>query len=156
MRLNLVFVGKTAFQDIHSAAERYLERIRHYIPVTVHLVKAERITAATGDDAVRERESHRMLKLVGTQDYLVVWDRKGVHMDSEEFSGLIAGLRDRGTPNVWMVVGGPLGVSRTLTDRADSLLSFSRMTFPHDLARLVVLEQLYRAFTIIRGEPYHK
>ena len=82
MRIHLVFVGKTAFRDIESAIGRYLERLRHYCPVEIHYIKAEKITAAAGDRLVRERESERILKLAGRQGHLIVWDQRGRDLDS--------------------------------------------------------------------------
>ena len=156
MRLHLVFVGKTSFPELETGIRRYLDRLDHYAPTEVHLVKAEKITAKTGEDAVREREGRRIANLVGKQDVLVVWDQRGRQLDSVGLARFVEGLMTKGTSHLWMVIGGPLGTWHGLLERADSLLSLSPMTFPHDLARLMVVEQLYRAFTILKGEPYHK
>jgi len=96
------------------------------------------------------------LRLLEKRDCLVVWDPCGKDMDSVAFAEFLGDLRNDGFPDLWMMVGGPLGISKRLLARADFVLSFSKMTFPHDLARLVVMEQVYRAFTILKGEPYHK
>ena len=156
MRIHLIFAGKTGFGDIDSAIARYLDRLRHYAAIEVHTVKAEKITAGISEDLVREREGERMAKAAGGAGYLAVWDRGGRELGSEELAAFIGKLRDSGTAEVRMAVGGPVGVSPALLRKADAVLSLSRMTFPHDLARLVVVEQLYRAFTILKGEPYHK
>ena len=156
MRIHLVFVGRTAFRDIESAIDRYLERLRHYCPLEVHHVKAEKITSALGEQLVRERESERILKMTGRQGQLIVWDQRGRELDSTELSKFIEKLTAAATSDLWMAVGGPLGVSSQLLKAARDVLSLSRMTFPHDLARLMVVEQLYRALTIIKGEPYNK
>ncbi len=156
MQLHLVFVGKTVFPEIDEGIRRYLDRLSHYASVTAHIVKPERITKSVSDDAVRAREGDRILNLVGKEGFLVVWDQRGKEMDSPGFARFLGGLRDREASRVWMVVGGPVGLSQKLLDRAGAVLSLSRMTFPHDLARLMILEQLYRAFTILKGEPYHK
>lgn len=156
MRIHLVFVGKTAFSDMESAITRYLERLRHYCPVDMHHVKADKITAAVGDRVVRERESERIMKLTGRRGHLIVWDQRGREIDSMGLSKLMEKLAASATSDLWMAVGGPVGVSSRLLDSAHEVLSLSRMTFPHDLARLMLVEQLYRAFTIIRGEPYNR
>jgi 23S rRNA (pseudouridine1915-N3)-methyltransferase len=156
MRVHLIFVGKTAFGDIESAIDRYLERLRHYCPVEIHYIKAEKITSAFGEQLVRERESERILKLAGRHGQLIVWDQRGREMDSTGLSKLMEKLISAAVSDLWMAVGGPLGVSCRLLEAAHDVLSLSRMTFPHDLARLIVVEQLYRALTIIRGEPYNK
>jgi 23S rRNA (pseudouridine1915-N3)-methyltransferase len=156
MRIHLVFIGKTAFRDIESAIDRYLERLRHYSPVEIHYLKAEKITPAVGDQLIRERESERIVKLAGRQGQLIVWDQRGRELDSIGLSKLIEKLLASATSDLWMAVGGPLGVSSRLLNTAHDVLSLSKMTFPHDLARLMVVEQLYRALTIINGEPYNK
>ena len=156
MRIHLVFVGKTAFRDIESAIGRYLERLQHYCPVETHYIKAEKITAAVGDQVVRERESERILKLAGRRGHLIVWDQRGRELDSPALSKLMEKLIASAISDLWMAVGGPVGVSVQLLKSAHDVLSFSKMTLPHDLARLILVEQLYRAFTIIRGEPYNK
>jgi len=156
MRIHLVFIGKTAFRDIESAIDRYVERLRHYCPVEIHYIKAEKITATVGDRLVRERESERILKLAGRQGHLIVWDQKGREVDSSGLSKLMDKLRVSAIPDLWMVVGGPVGLSSQLLQSARDVLSLSQMTLPHDLARLVLVEQLYRALTIIKGEPYNR
>jgi len=156
MRIHLLFVGKTGFRDLESAVDRYLERVRRYCPVEIHYIKAEKLTVAAGDQLVRDRESERILKKAGSQGYLIVWDRKGRQIDSAGLAGLIEKVIDSAVSDLWMAVGGPVGVSRLLLDSARDVLSLSKMTFPHDLARLMIAEQLYRAFTIIRGEPYNR
>lgn len=156
MNLHLVFVGKTQFPEFETGIARYLDRLRHYVSVQVHVVKPEKIGKKAGDAAVMEGESERILKLVEGQGVLAVWDRGGKALDSVGFARLLGKLRDDGVSAVWMVVGGPLGVSGNLISKADAVLSLSAMTFPHDLARVVIVEQLYRAFTILKGEPYHK
>ena len=155
MRIHLVFVGKTAFSDIESAIDRYVERLRHYCPVEMHYIKAEKITSS-GDRLVRERESERILKLAGRQGRLIVWDQSGRELDSVELSKFMEKLISAAVSDLWMAVGGPLGVSCKLLKAAHDVLSLSRMTFPHDLARLMIVEQLYRALTILKGEPYNK
>jgi len=156
MRLHLLFIGKTAFPDLETGINRFLERLRFYIPAQIHILKAEKIPPKGAEEPIKEREAERVLKLVGKKGCLVIWDQNGKETDSVSFAGFLNDLRDGGVSEVWMVVGGPLGVSQGLLARADFVLSLSRMTFPHDLARLMVMEQLYRAFTILKGEAYHK
>jgi len=156
MRLNLVFVGKTGFPEVETGISRYIERLRHYIPTEVHVVKAEKMAAKSIPATLQEREAERILKLVEKQDRLVVWDRKGRELDSPGLASLCERMMNEGVPGVWMVIGGPSGVSSRLIGQAHAILSLSRMTFPHDLARLMIAEQLYRAFTILKNEPYHR
>jgi 23S rRNA (pseudouridine1915-N3)-methyltransferase len=156
MRLHLVFIGKTQFSEMDAGIRRYLDRLQHYVSVDVHIIKAEKISVKGLEDAVRERESERVLKLVGGRGHLVLWDQNGRELESLQLANFLKELLQNSLSDVWMVVGGPIGVSRELREGANTVLSLSRMTFPHDLARLVLVEQLYRAFTILKGEPYHK
>jgi 23S rRNA (pseudouridine1915-N3)-methyltransferase len=156
IRLHLVFVGKTAFPEMEQAIQRYLDRMRHYASVGVHLVKDEKIGPKDRDDRIMDREGERILKLVGSRDMLIALDRRGVQLDSEELAAYLDGLARNGSTEVWMAVGGPVGHSKKILERANGTLALSRMTFPHDLTRLVLVEQLYRAFTILKGEPYHR
>lgn len=156
IRLNLVFVGKTAFPEMEQAFQRYLDRLRHYVPVAVHMVKADKVADKRGDQGVRHREGERILKRVGVQDVLIALDRQGTQLDSEGLAAFLEDLNRRGKTEIWMAIGGPVGLSQQVLDRADRTLALSKMTLPHDLARLILVEQLYRAFTILRGEPYHR
>ena len=156
MRIHLLFVGKTGFRDLESAIGRYVDRLQHYCSVQVHLIKPEKITAGTSEDGVRAKESERMIKLAGGQGRLIAWDQSGMELDSAGLAKFLEKSIDSGVSDLWMAVGGPVGVSPVLLKSAHSVLSLSKMTFPHDLARLMIVEQLYRAYTIIKREPYHK
>jgi 23S rRNA (pseudouridine1915-N3)-methyltransferase len=156
MKIRLLFVGKTNLPEVESGIARYVERIRRYAPVTVRTVRAEKIGKKANEDLVRLKESERLLAAVQARSHLVVWDEHGRLMTSEAFAAFLGDLEKRAVPETCMVVGGPLGFASTVRERANDLLSLSRMTFPHDLARLLVTEQIYRAFTILKGEPYHK
>jgi len=156
MQIHLVFVGKTGFSDLESAIDRYLGRVEHYCRIQTHYVKAEKITASSQDSSVRAKEGERIAKLVDKRGHMIVLDRSGREFDSPGLAKFIEKLNDSGVSEAWMVIGGPLGVSPELLKSADLVMSLSQLTFPHDLVRLMLAEQLYRAFTIIRGEPYHK
>ncbi len=155
MRIHLLFIGKTGFGDIASAIERYVERLQHYCRLEVHYLKAEKITAAVSEEVVRKREGERIGNAVG-RGPLILLDQRGRELDSEGFADTLRKMMDSGVSEIWIAVGGPVGVSPDLLRKADGVLSLSKMTLPHDLARLMLVEQLYRAFTIIRGDPYHK
>jgi 23S rRNA (pseudouridine1915-N3)-methyltransferase len=156
MRIHLVFVGRTAFHDIESAIDRYVKRLVHYCRVEIHYVKAEKIGAGVGDQGVRDREGERILKLTGREGHLIILDQRGRELDSTGLSKLVERLIVSAVSDVWMIVGGPVGVADKLLEGAREVLSLSKMTFPHDLARLMLVEQLYRAFTIMKGEPYNR
>lgn len=156
LQFHLVFPGKTQFPDLDAAIKRYLDRLAHYTSIQVHVIKAEKISHKTPDEEIRRREAERVLKLIDRQPYVVIWDERGRQMNSLEMAAFLDSLMKGGHSDIWMVFGGPVGVSSHLRAQANTVLSLSKMTFPHDMARLLVVEQLYRAFTILRGEPYHK
>ncbi len=156
MKLHLLFVGKTSFPELDQAIERYLSRIRHYVPTEVHVVKPEKITARGEAQKVMDKEGEKILKTCDLRDTLVAWDPGGRAMSSTGFAQFWENLFKQGKSGVWMIVGGPLGLSSKVLSRAQWTLSLSSMTFPHDLARLMLVEQTYRALSILRGEPYHK
>ncbi len=156
MRLHLVFVGKTAEADLEEAIHRYVKRLQHYVPIELHVIREEKISKGVAERLVQERESERILDVIRDRGVLLVWDRNGRELNSEDLAALLERLQNQGVGHVWVIVGGALGVSEKLLTRADLVLALSRLTFPHDIARLLVVEQLYRAFTITRGEPYHK
>lgn len=156
MRLHLVFVGKTAASDLDTAIQRYLGRLQHYAATDIHIVREERIGKGLSEKIIQERESDRILDFIKDRGYLLVWDRRGRELDSPALAGFLERLQNQGIAQIWMVIGGALGVSPKLLERAHQVVTLSQMTFPHDIARLLVMEQLYRAFTITRGEPYHK
>jgi len=156
VRLHLVFVGKTGLEELDVAIHRYVKRLQHYVPIEIHLIREEKISKSLPERLVQERESDRILDVVRDRGVLLVWDRLGRELDSEDLAAILQGLQNQGVGHVWVIVGGALGVSERLLTRANQVLALSRLTFPHDIARLLVVEQLYRAFTITRGEPYHK
>ena len=156
MRLHLVFVGKTGLEELDVAIHRYVKRLQHYVPIEIHLIREEKISKSLPERLVQERESDRILAVARDRGVLLVWDRLGRELNSEDLAAILQGLQNQGVGHVWVIVGGALGVSERLLTRANQVLALSRLTFPHDIARLLVVEQLYRAFTITRGEPYHK
>lgn len=156
MRLQLIFIGKTNFPEMDAGIRRYTDRLRHYVPLDIHYLKPEKITGKTPDDLIRNKESERILNLIGRKGLIVLWDERGRHLDSVDFARFLEELRLQGHSDIWMVIGGPWGVSAKLREQAHVVLALSKMTFPHDIARFLVVEQLYRAFSILKGESYHK
>ncbi len=155
MRIHFVFVGKTVSPEMQRGIDRYLERIGHYVRCEVHVVRPERVNPKAHEKEVLEKEGRRIVETVAGRGVLIVWDEKGTGLTSVEYAGVLDRLQQAGQ-EVWMVLGGPLGLSDEVKKAAHHVFSLSPMTFPHDLARLLVAEQTYRALTILRGEPYHK
>jgi len=156
VKIHLIFVGKTREAYLREGIEDYLARLRHYVPVRVTVVRAEPLLREAREEEAIGKESDRVEVHADPGGHLVVLDRLGKQMGSEEFARWWAQMERGGCRELTFAVGGALGFSDRLRRRADTLLSLGRMTFTHEMSRLVLLEQLYRARTILRGEKYHK
>ena len=155
MKFRIVAVGKPRAQNIAAAIQEYETRAARYWPLEVHEVREEPARSATAEQ-VREREGKRLLAAVGAGALLVACDDRGELRTSGQLASWMHAERELAQHDVAFVIGGAYGLSVAVHDAAEKRLSFSRFTFPHELARLVLAEQLYRAGTIVRGEPYHK
>jgi len=153
MRLHFVWIGKTKDRRYASLTADYLERIGRFAPVEL-----SEIRETGGDDAeqVIRREGVRLQAAVERDDVVVVLDDKGTAMTSGELARFIKGRQQNGAKRLGVVIGGYAGIDESLRGRADLLLSLSRFTLTHELARVVLTEQIYRAFAILAGHPYHK
>ena len=153
MRLIVAVVGKPRHESLAAAIRDYEDRARRYWPLHVVEVKEESARAATAD-LVRQREGERLSTAVGAAR-LIVCEVGGRPMSSSAFATWVQGLREAAS-DVAFLIGGAYGLADDLSSRATARVSLSPFTLPHELARLVLAEQLYRAGTIGRGEPYHK
>ena len=153
MRLIVAVVGKPRHESIAAAIRDYEERARRYWPLEIIEVKDEPARASS-PDVVRRREGDRLTAAIGSAR-VIACDVGGRRMPSPEFAEWVQGLREAAA-DVAFVIGGAFGLADALVQRATASVSFSPWTLPHELARLVLAEQLYRAGTIVRGEPYHK
>lgn len=153
MRFHLVVVGRPRDRALAEAIGEYEARAARYWPIDVHEVREESARGAP-TELVRERESERLAARAQSAR-LVVMDVQGRAMSSEELSRWMQAAREAAR-DVAIIIGGAHGVADALRERAELRLSLSSLTLPHELARLVLAEQLYRAGTIVRGEPYHK
>ncbi len=159
MRVSIVCTGKLKERYLRDAAEEYKKRISRYAeldlletpdePVPERYSEAQRIQAVS-------REGERMLKDIGPREYVVALSITGKRHTSESFAKSMEAWMAGGFTRIAFVIGGSLGLSPAVLSRADAELSLSDLTFPHQLARIVLLEQIYRAFKIISNEPYHK
>ncbi len=156
MEIAFIYVGKTAFPDIESALKRYIGKISRFSPVSIHIVKEEKISKDRSIDDVLEREAKRILDVIKKGGLVVSWDSRGKQISSEEYAKLLGKWESSGVDRVWMIVGGPLGLSDRIIEKSHFVLSLSLMTFPHDLVRVIIAEQTYRAISINKGLPYHK
>jgi 23S rRNA (pseudouridine1915-N3)-methyltransferase len=155
VKLSLIAVGKPGALVAEAVAE-YERRASRYWTLEVIEVKEERARKGSGDEQVRNAESQRMLERVPQGAEICCLTRNGKGMSSEELARYLDNLAIHGQAGVAFLIGGALGLSEDIIKRADRTLSLSPMTLTHELARLFLTEQLYRAGTIVRGEPYHK
>lgn len=159
MHIQILAVGKIKESYLQEALQEYEKRLRSYARVKILEIKDEKIepvvTSAQRQE-ILEREAARLEALINPQTYLIVLDVEGKQFSSVEFARHLNRLSIIGKSHVTFVIGGSLGLAKKIKERADLRLSFSRLTFPHQLFRVMLLEQLYRAFKINRGEPYHK
>jgi 23S rRNA (pseudouridine1915-N3)-methyltransferase len=154
MRFVVVVVGKPRDANLAAAIREYETRARRYWPLEVHEVREEPARSGSAD-LVRDREGERLLALVPSSAQVIACDVSGRSMTSEGFSEWLMGLRERAR-DVAILVGGAFGLSSAVKDRAAMSVSLAAWTLPHEMARLILAEQLYRAGTIVRREPYHK
>ncbi len=159
MQVRLVAVGKLKEKYWQDAVSEYLKRLRVYAKVEVVEVEEEKcpenLSAALAD-RVREREGERLLRAALPGSFVIALHLQGREYTSEEFAGFLRDLSLRGKSQLSFIIGGSLGLAPEVLARADLQLVFSRFTFPHQLIRVVLLEQVYRAFKIMHNEPYHK
>ena len=149
-------VGRTRESHWQAAEARYLARIRRYVTVEEVSVKEASLPSLKNEELVRRTEAEALLAKLDRREFVVLLDLEGRQMTSEAFARFLEQKGMEGAQRLVFVVGGPFGVAEVLRQRADLRLSLSPMTLPHELAKVVLLEQLYRALTILRGEKYHK
>jgi 23S rRNA (pseudouridine1915-N3)-methyltransferase len=154
MRVTFACVGRPR-GPAAEAADDYLRRIARYVPTQLVPVRAER-DADRDPEVARRREGERLQDALPAGAFVVALDASGKSHTSESFARFLQDLLRRSVREVAFVVGGPVGLSGEVLARARAVLSLSAMTLPHELALVVLCEQVYRAFTITRGEPYHK
>lgn len=159
MKIDILAVGKIKEKYYRDAADEYLKRLSRYAKVNIIEVKDEKTDEGAGDhenDIVKHTEAGRLGKYVNDDAYLIPLCIEGDEVSSEGLADLIATLENSGRSHVQFVIGGSLGIDEELKSKGDKKLSFSKMTFPHQLMRVILLEQIYRAYRIKNNEPYHK
>lgn len=154
MRITLIESGKTKDSFIREGVELFKRRVVRYAPFQMETVPDLKNTRNLGMKEVQEKEGQLILKRVKEGDYMVLLDERGKEYSSIAFAEYLNGLEGR-ISHLVFVIGGPYGFSENVYARADAQLSLSKLTFSHQLVRVLFMEQLYRAFTILKGEPYH-
>lgn len=159
MKITVVCVGKIKEKFFTMAIDEYRKRLGRYCKLEIIEVADEKTpdnASENMEDKIKETEAERILKNIREDSYVITLEINGKMKDSVELSGDMQKLFVNGVSNIVFVIGGSLGLHRSVSVRADEKLSFSKMTFPHQLMRVILLEQIYRAFRIMNGEPYHK
>jgi len=156
MKFRFIWAGSHADAELAEAAERYLNRVKHFFPIEVIEVPPQRGRQGQNDVAIMRAQSARLLAAIPDRGYTVVLDERGQLFDSLKFAKWLERLTVDQPHGVTFVLGGDVGLDDSVRSRADKLLSLSAMTLPHQLARVVLLEQIYRACTLMRNIPYHK
>ncbi|WHY77607.1 23S rRNA (pseudouridine(1915)-N(3))-methyltransferase RlmH [Neobacillus sp. WH10] len=159
MNISIITVGKLKEKYLKQGIEEYLKRLSAYAKVDVIEVADEKAPEELSDlemVQVKQKEGERILAKIGQDTYVIALAIQGKLGSSEELADRLDKLATYGKSKIAFVIGGSLGLSEEVINRSNEQLSFSRMTFPHQLMRLILVEQIYRAFRINRGEPYHK
>ncbi len=159
MKITIISVGKIKEKFFVDAIKEYSKRLSKYCKLNIVEVKDEKTkenASQTEEDIVKETEGKRILDKISDSSKVIALAIEGKELDSVELAKQIEEFRISGTSDITFVIGGSLGLHKTVLDRADMKLSFSKMTFPHQLMRVILLEQIYRSFRIINNEPYHK
>jgi 23S rRNA (pseudouridine1915-N3)-methyltransferase len=155
MKITLLIVGKTEDAYLKEGIDKYLKRLKHYTKIEVAEITELKNTKALTQEQQKAKEAELILKKITALDYVILLDEKGIEVSSSQFAAYIDKKAVGSVANLVFIVGGPYGFDQTVYQRANDKLSLSRMTFSHQMVRLFFVEQLYRAFTIIKGEPYH-
>ncbi len=155
MKIRLICVGRLSQSFLREGAADYAARVERYLPFSTVELKEEKIGGKVSPDVIRDREGQRILDRVPPQAHVIVLDERGSPWSSEELAAALEQHMVQGTAELVFIIGGAYGVSDAVRRRGDRLLSLSAMTFTHQMARLFLVEQLYRGFTILRNEPYH-
>lgn len=155
MKIVLLAVGKTSTDYLIKGIEGFIKRINHYVPMELSIIPDLKSTKGLTEETQKVREGQAMMAALQPGDVVVLLDECGKEYTSREFASQIDRKMVQGIKRLVFVIGGPYGFSQEMYDRANEKISLSRMTFTHEMVRLFFVEQIYRAMTILRGEPYH-
>lgn len=155
MKIELLVIGKTSSKYMQEGIDLYCKRLRHYVPFEIRYLPDIKATKALTQERQKELEGDLFLSMMQPGDYLVLLDERGKEFTSREYASYIDKKMSTVSKRMLFLIGGPYGFSDKVYARADDKLSFSKMTFSHEMIRLFFAEQLYRAMTILKGEPYH-
>ena len=155
MKLNIICMGRTRERFVQEGIDKYLRYLKPYAPAELRALKEEKVDDLRDAPRVRRLEAAKIAKALPASAHVVALDERGREFTSHEFAAFMDKALEKGTREMSFVLGGAMGLDESVTGKADTVLAMSRWTLTHEMARLVLLEQLYRAFTIIKGKTYH-
>ena len=155
MKITLLTIGKTEDSYLKDGIDKYLSRLKHYIKFEIIEIPELKNTKALSQEQQKAKEAELIFKNTTTTDHLILLDERGSELNSVQFSAMLNKKMIASIQNLVFIIGGPYGFDDSIYKRANEKLSLSRMTFSHQMVRLFFVEQVYRAFTILKGEPYH-
>ncbi|MBR1964249.1 MAG: 23S rRNA (pseudouridine(1915)-N(3))-methyltransferase RlmH [Muribaculaceae bacterium] len=155
MKITLLAIGKTNARFLQEGIDQYTKRLSHYIPFELKILPDVKTTKALTNEKQKEMEGQMFMSVIGQGDWVTLLDEKGKEFTSREFASYIDKKTITIPKNLIFIIGGPYGFSQEMYNRANEKLSLSKMTFSHEMIRLFFVEQIYRAMTILKGEPYH-
>ncbi len=155
MTIRLIAIGKTDNTELQNLIADYVKRLGHYIKFELDVIPDLKNAKNLSEEQQKQKEGELILKKITTSDVLVLLDEKGKQFSSKEFANALQKRMNSGIKKLIFTIGGPYGFSHEVYSRANQKISLSKMTFSHQMVRLFVVEQIYRAFTILRNEPYH-
>ena len=155
MKITLLTVGRTDVEWVRKGLDLYVSRLRHYVPFSLIEIPELKNVSALAREQIKQKEGELVLKALKPSDCVTLLDERGREYRSIEFSAMLEDRMSRGGRDLVFVVGGAYGFSDAVYSRSDEKISLSKMTFSHQMVRTIFAEQLYRAFTIMKGEPYH-
>ena len=155
MNIKLVVVGKTEEKYLKEGIDIFEKRLKFYIPYEIIVIPSLKETKNLSPQIIKEKEGELILKQISKYDKIILFDEKGLEFSSMDYSVFFQRQMNAGIKTLCFVVGGAFGFSDEVYKKADQKIALSKMTFSHQMIRLLIVEQLYRAFTILKNEPYH-
>ncbi len=155
MKIVLLAIGKTSEAYLKEGIDKFTKRLGHYIPFELRTIQDVKTSRGISPEKQKQMEGELILNNISSGDHVVLLDERGKQLTSREFANYLDRKMSIEPKNFYFIIGGPYGFSKEVYERANELISLSSMTFSHEMVRLFMTEQIYRAMTILRGEPYH-
>ena len=155
MKIQLIVIGKTNQDFVEKGIKEFCNRLQHYLPFEIKVIPDIKNTKSLSFEQQKEKEGELILKSINSTDYVVLLDERGKEFSSLQFANYLEKKTHTVSKNLTFIIGGPYGFSDKIKETAQEKISLSKMTFSHQLIRLIFVEQVYRAMTILNNEPYH-